>query len=133
MRLRTRLALVTLGAGWLVLAPGRSLATGPLPAPAAPAPDTEAAERQRWQERVIQARQRVKNAEVKLSDAEGAVTRMRTRHYPSGDAAAALENDLESAKKELADAQKAQAGLEDEARRAGVPPGWLRLDDDDDD
>ena len=41
------------------------------------------------------------------------------------------ESFVETAKQELSDARKAQADLEDEARRAGVPPGWIRLDDED--
>jgi hypothetical protein len=34
--------------------------------------------------------------------------------------------DLERLKKQVADGKKAIADLEEEARRAGVPPGWLR-------
>jgi gas vesicle protein len=34
--------------------------------------------------------------------------------------------ELERVKKEIADLQKQLSDLEDEARRAGVPPGWLR-------
>jgi hypothetical protein len=37
----------------------------------------------------------------------------------------ALE-ELDRVKKEMADQTKAIAAIEDEARRAGVPPGWLR-------
>jgi hypothetical protein len=129
MTLARRLALVALGGGLLLLAPDRSFATEPGAAPAASAASDEAAERQRWHQRAVEARQRVSDAEAKLADAEAAVTHMRARRYPRGEAAAAREADVESAKKELADAQKAQADLEDEARRAGVPPGWIRLDD----
>jgi hypothetical protein len=35
-------------------------------------------------------------------------------------------DDLNQVKKEIADDQKALADLQEEARRAGVPPGWLR-------
>jgi len=34
--------------------------------------------------------------------------------------------ELERVKKELVDQAKAITAIEDEARRAGVPPGWLR-------
>ena len=34
--------------------------------------------------------------------------------------------ELERLKKELDEKTKAIAAIEDEARRAGVPPGWLR-------
>ncbi|HET7292244.1 MAG TPA: hypothetical protein VFM88_07460 [Vicinamibacteria bacterium] len=37
-----------------------------------------------------------------------------------------LQKELESAKAALASAQKALADFEEEARKAGVPPGWLR-------
>jgi hypothetical protein len=37
-----------------------------------------------------------------------------------------LTKELETAKAALAAARKAQADFEEEARRAGVPPGWLR-------
>ena len=38
----------------------------------------------------------------------------------------ALATELERVKKELVDQQKAITSIEDEARRAGVPSGWLR-------
>ena len=34
--------------------------------------------------------------------------------------------ELDRVKKEIKDFEKALSDLEDEARRAGVPPGWLR-------
>jgi hypothetical protein len=34
--------------------------------------------------------------------------------------------ELDRLKKAIEDGRKAIAGLEEEARRAGVPPGWLR-------
>lgn len=37
-----------------------------------------------------------------------------------------LQKELEAAKAGLTQAQKAVADLEEEARKAGVPPGWLR-------
>jgi RNA polymerase-binding transcription factor DksA len=42
-----------------------------------------------------------------------------------GDRKAALA-ELERVRKEVDDAGKAIKALEDDARRAGVPPGWLR-------
>jgi len=131
MTMRKRLGALALGAGLLFLAPSAALAADPQPASPAPAPSEDGAERARWQQRALDARQRVEAAEAKLAAAEAAVTHMRARRYPRGDAAAAVEQDVETAKQELSDARKAQADLEDEARRAGVAPGWIRLDDED--
>lgn len=39
---------------------------------------------------------------------------------------AKLKADLEAAKQQLQQAKEAFAALEDEARRKGIPPGWLR-------
>lgn len=88
-----------------------------------------------WRDRARQARDRVKAAqeavarlqaekEKALGDAlrstdTNEIMRLRGR-------ATELDSEIRQAEGELKDAQDGQRELEDEARQAGVPPGWIR-------
>lgn len=113
-------------------------ATPPAPA-SAPAVDPEAA-RAEWKERVVAARQAVASAEAQVKSREDEIARVRADVGPlsASDAMdplrlqkkdqkiAELQSRLTSEKQALSDARKALDRLEEAARRAGVPPGWLR-------
>ena len=106
---------------------------GLLAAPGAPALPTAAAatrvdeaEREMWQERVAERRADVERARERREAAETAVDRMRHRRRPRGDAREALFAEREAARAGVAEAELALEELLEEARRAGVPPGWLR-------
>ena len=103
----------------------------PTPAPAAGAKGTE----EQWRGRVAQARENVRRneafAEALQSRINGLTTDFVNRDNPvqkrqigedRQKALAELERvraDIETGKKQIAD-------IEEEARKAGVPPGWLR-------
>jgi hypothetical protein len=100
--------------------------------PAAPAPDDAAAaqsseeeEQAGWVRRLDEAAARVVAAQkniARLTDAKG---RGAARRYPRGDAKEKYLDDLEAARKELAEAEEALPEVVEEARRAGVPNGVL--------
>ena len=114
-RFARALALAALG-GWLA-------ALAPAP-PAAAAPDD--AEWSAWLERIDEARLALVQAERRSEAADLAVQKMRHRRKPRGEARAALFTEREAARAARADAERALEELLEEARRAGVPPGWLR-------
>ena len=103
----------------------------PTPAPAAGAKGTE----EQWRGRIAQARENVRRneafAEALQSRINGLTTDFVNRDNPvqkrqigedRQKALAELERvraDIETGKKQIAD-------IEEEARKAGVPPGWLR-------
>ena len=79
-----------------------------------------------WQQRVQEARDAVEQARARRDAAEDAYDEMRHRKYPRGDARAAVEAERTAAGEALAEAQRNLDTLLDQARRAGVPPGWVR-------
>jgi len=86
------------------------------------------ADRAAWQQRVRDARKAVVRADARERDAEAAYDRMRHRDHPRGKAAQAVLAEREDARQ---DAEAARARLDEvleQARRAGVPPGWLRAE-----
>jgi hypothetical protein len=88
-----------------------------------------------WRERVAQARdglQRAKTFEEALQSRINALSAdFAARDDPASRSVVATDRqkalaELERVKKEIADFDKQLKDLEDEARKAGVPPGWLR-------
>lgn len=111
---------------------------------AAPADDASAVPveeehggRQVWKDRAESARDRIAEAETRVSVIEARIAQLRTDRGVEGameafrlqrieaDIAKAA-SELEAANKELADARAEQEKLFEEARRRGVPLGWLR-------
>ena len=120
MTLRSRRAALGLALAALLAAPGAPTLEAPR---AKTLPD--APEREPWQERVAEARELVVRAQERRDAAETAVDRMRHRRRPRGEARAALFAEREEARLGVADAERTLEELLEEARRAGVPPGWL--------
>lgn len=88
-----------------------------------------------WRSDAREARKEVTRAEQELSKREQDVTRIAGEILRSTDTNAILRLRAEQqtaseavaqAKQALEDAKKARTDLEDRARAAGVPPGWLR-------
>ena len=113
----------------------------PSPSPSAPAPDQAGAE-QYWRGRAQELRDAVAAAEKRVAEAQTKVDRSRkgliqplpidavsqippTPQLKSQELVGA-EAELSAAQADLARAQSALAELEDEARRKGALPGWLR-------
>ena len=78
-----------------------------------------------WPERIQEARDAVEQARLRRSAAEDAYDEMRHRQYPRGDARAAVEAERTAARDAVTEAERNLAALLDQARREGVPPGWL--------
>jgi hypothetical protein len=85
-------------------------------------------DRSAWEMRVRGAREAVARASARRDAAETAYDRMRHRDYPRGKAAAAVEAERSAARAAVEAANRSLEDLLEEARRAGVPPGWLRAE-----
>jgi hypothetical protein len=114
---------------------------GPSPAATAsatPVDDTETASKEReWRARAAKLREAVKAAETKVASARARLAALEadlsptnlmdpTRLQTLAAERAKAREDLAAAEAAQADARKAVEDLEEEARRKGVPPGWLR-------
>lgn len=121
------------GKGTLQMGPAHPIA--PLPPVIAPATGSTTPEAS-WQIRATQARQRVERADADVKRLETETRRLENDFYawsdgtyrdgvikPAWDQA---KEDLRKARLELDAAQNAVTDLEEEARKAGVPAGWLR-------
>lgn len=117
--------------GSVQVGPARPI--GSLPAGSASEPDSSEGQ---WRSRANQARERVAAAQDEVKRLELENKRLENDFYawsdgnyrdrvikPAWDQA---REDLKKARAELDAAQNAQADLEEEARKAGVPAGWLR-------
>ena len=120
-------------------AASRTAAPSPLPTPEAP--DRSAQERAqleaRWRATARERREALARAEARVAELEARITALRNDLSPVGlgdpnreqtrqaDIGQA-QRELEAARVALATARKAVDDLEDDARRAGALPGWVR-------
>jgi hypothetical protein len=93
--------------------------------------ESVADQRPAWQQRAQAARDKIKAARKDVADKEAAATKALTPYqWPptltDNNAAKQAQEELAVAQTALADAEKALVDLETEARRAGVPAGWIR-------
>jgi hypothetical protein len=123
-----------------VPAPARPSATAAPAAPtpgaaaasASPSPGTEA----EWKEIAARARKRVADDKARVDELSAATKKLENDFYAWDDgqyrdrvikpAWDRSRTDLETAKQELAEAEKDLADLPEKARRAGALPGWIR-------
>jgi len=90
------------------------------------APEAEvAAQRDRWQARIAEARGAAVDAHLRHVEAMEAYRFMRHRDRDRGDEKVTIMNELRDAEAALAEAVAALNDLLASARRAGVPPGWM--------
>ena len=106
--------------------------------PATPDAPSEVAgdgDEERWRNRMAEAQQALEQAERRAAELQTRVNRLwadfTARDDPAQRAAIEQErqaalDELEETEAEADDLARAIADLRDEARRAGVPPGWLR-------
>ena len=103
--------------------------------PDAPAEVAADGDEERWRNRMAEARQALEEAERRAAELQTRVNRLWADFTARDDPAqrAALEQDrvaaldeLEQTEAEADELARAITGLRDEARRAGIPPGWLR-------
>ena len=102
------------------------------------APPTKAetaGDEQRWRNRMAEARQALEAAERRAAELQARANRLWADFTGRDDPAqrAAIEQERQAALDELEETEaeadelaRTIADLRDEARRAGVPPGWLR-------
>lgn len=109
-------------------------ATAAAPAPGAAA-GGEARGQEYWSGRMAEARGKVERSQAFAQALQNRVDMLWTDFVNRGDPVQqrAIEQErnkalaeLERLKKEIEDNQKAVAAVQDEARRAGVPAGWVR-------
>lgn len=98
-------------------------------------PPEEKKDERYWRERMANARAAVERTKVLLDAVQSRINALTTdfvnRDDPYQRAQIAADRDralaeLERLKKELDEQTKAIAQIDEEARKAGVPPGWLR-------
>ena len=117
--------------------PGTTPATGDNKSPDAPAKPAAPAGsgREYWAGRMKAAQDQVARTQIFADSLQSRINALKTDFVNRDDPAqrAQIERDLNAAlaeldkvRKELADQTKAITAIEDEARRAGAPPGWLR-------
>jgi hypothetical protein len=108
---------------WLALAlvPWLALA-GPAPAQE----PTPSAVDQVWLPRLTDAKNQRDEALRRVIASEAALSSARHRKYPRGEALDAIEKDLESSRKALADAEQRLPELLEQARLAGASPALLQ-------
>jgi hypothetical protein len=114
---------------------GATSGSAAAPAEEAPTPQGEAKDQKYWAGRMTAARSAVARSQIFADSLQSRINALRTdfvnRDVPVQ--RAKIEQDLntslaelERVQKEIVQQTKAIKDLEDEARRAGVPPGWLR-------
>ena len=103
--------------------------------PAGDAPAGAAKDQTYWAGRIKTARDQLSRTQIFMDSLQTRINSLTTDFVNRDDPAqrAKIETDrqqalaeLERVKKELTEQQKAITAIEDEARRAGVPAGWLR-------
>jgi hypothetical protein len=84
-----------------------------------------AAKRTHWQEKYRTLRYDKVRLETDIETLTNAYALAQRRNFPRGGARDKLVVQAAEAKKQLAETEEALASIHDEARRAGIPPGWL--------
>jgi hypothetical protein len=129
--------VTTVGAAGSTTAPGAAAAAG---APAAGQPAADATkdapkDEKYWRERITEARTKLSRAEIFAESLQSRINALSAdlvnRDDPAQRARIGEERqraltELARVQAEVGDFKKAVADIEDEARRLGVPAGWLR-------
>ena len=118
-------------------APEQKVAAAAAAAPVAPAPAPTMDPAQRWRRDAKARRDAIARAEAKVAAVQARLDALLIDRDPTNvmdpnrlqtleAERAKATQELETAKGELAKAQQDLESLEEEARKSGVPPGWLR-------
>ena len=111
--------------GCALLLPSLLVATA-----AAQEPSFEDLERRVWQQRYRGLLQQVEQAQLDLETARAAYNKRRQRERLRGEHRKQAVAAIEEAEARLDGVQEQLEELPDEARKAGIPPGWLRAVED---
>jgi hypothetical protein len=115
--------------------PASAAATPPAAPEAKPPASTDAKDEKYWKNRMTAAQQSLSRSKVMLGALEARVNALNTDFVNTDDPIqrnVIQENlntamaELERVKKDIATGTSAITALEEEARKANVPPGWLR-------
>jgi hypothetical protein len=120
-----KLLAIALLAGVTLLSTGPGFSIGASPAEARD-DRREAQSKRHWQNRYVTAKTRVIEAQDQLKVHRTALRKARQRDRLKGEHRTKILGDLEDAREELETAKLELAELPEIARRAGIPPGWLR-------
>ncbi len=82
--------------------------------------------REQWQSRQLEAIHDVENARDRYRAASAEYQQMRHRRRMRGERKAQVIAELDAAREALEEAERQLVEFNEEARRVGVPPGWLR-------
>ena len=117
-------------------APATTSATSQPPSSATPEAAPPQGTEAQWRETARQAKKRVEDAKTRVAELSAAAKKLENDFYawddgqyrdrvikPSWDK---TREQLEDAKRELAEAEKELADLPEKARKAGAMPGWIR-------
>lgn len=117
------------------VSPPASPTSVPAAVPAGDAPSSPGTEAQ-WKEIAAHARKRVADDKARVAELEATTKKLENDFYAWDDgqyrdrvikpAWDRSRSDLETAKQELAEAEKDLADLPEKARKAGALPGWIR-------
>ena len=88
--------------------------------------EREQIEQRNWQSRHLAVVQDVENARHRYRAASAEYQQMRHRRRMRGERKAKVLAELDAAREALEDAEQRLVEFNAEARRMGVPPGWLR-------
>jgi hypothetical protein len=83
-------------------------------------------ERATWVEAIRDAREDLAAGRARYEEARKAYTKMKQRRKARGARREALVKERDAAAEALAEAERSLEQLLRSARRAGVPPGWIR-------
>jgi len=89
-------------------------------------PEVIAAEKADWIERLSEKQQEFANAKARHARAQANYQRMRTRNTSRGDKRLKSVSELQAAENAVTEAAAELEATLAEARREGVPPGWIR-------
>jgi hypothetical protein len=87
---------------------------------------SEAARKAEWQQRYRSLVRSVEQLRTELEENRAAYSKAKQRDRLQGSRREQLVEQIASNEKRLAELETELAAFPDEARRAGVPPGWLR-------
>ena len=96
-----------------------------------PAPADEDIERARWQKKAVDAYRGLAEARQRHDAAVARFSSLRSRNRDRGEVKVQAMQEKADAEAALAAAEETFESLSDEARKAGVPPGWIRVFDGD--
>lgn len=93
-----------------------------------PAPQYVAApsEKEQWVGMIRDAREVVESARARLVETREAYGRMRHTNKARGEKREEIREAYEKAQRDVEEAEKSLTALLERARRAGIPPGWVR-------